>query len=231
MNTKTLLIAMLAVALALCPVAAARAAAPVVAETLLADGTTNTWTQSDLVYALGILNRRYRRDIETEAGRREWHGRETAQTLVTNAAGRLAMRRTYADGFTFYDEARRPTARRAASNIAARVRASLPASGVPPRLAALRKRAASAAVDAETNVTVTAGGPDGASPRWTLHHDLYGNVTNRTLAGWTRACWQDAPDGTRFLRMEFYDATGGLVRATCRAVRGPSAAAAKKEED
>ena len=230
MNTKTLLIAMLAGALALCPVAAARAAAPVVAETLLADGTTNTWTQADLVDALGILNRRYRRDIETEAGRREWHGRETAQTLVTNASGRLVMRRTYADGFTFDDEARRPTARRAASNIAARVRASLPASGVPPRLAALRTRAAAAAVAAETNVTVTAGGPDGASPRWTLHHDLYGNVTNRTLAGWTRACWQDAPDGTRSLRMEFYDATGGLVRATCRAVRGPSAAAAKKED-
>ena len=231
MNTKTLLIAMLAGALAICPVAAAQAAAPVVAETLLADGTTNTWTQADLVDALGILNRRYRRDIETEAGRREWHGRETAQTLVTNAAGRLVMRRTYADGFTFDDEARRPTARRAASNIAARVRASLPASGIPPRLAALRTRAAAAAVSAETNVTVTSGGPDGASPRWTLHHDLYGNVTNRTLAGWMRACWQDAPDGTRFLRMEHYDATGGLVRATCRAVRGPSAAAAKKEED
>lgn len=228
MNTKTLLIAMLA--LALCHVAAAQAAAPVVAETLLADGTTNTWTQADLVAALGLLNRRYRRDIETEAGRREWHGRETAQTLVTNAAGRLVMRRTYADGFTFDDEARRPTARRAASNIAARVRASLPASGVPPRLAALRTRAA-AAVASETNVTVTAGGPDGASPRWTLHRDLYGNVTNRTLAGWMRALWQDAPDGTRSLRMEHYDATGGLVRATCRAVRGPSAAAAKKAED
>lgn len=231
MNTKTLLIAMLAGALALCPVAAAQAAAPVVAETLLADGTTNTWTQADLVDALGLLNRRYRRDIETEAGRRAWHGRETAQALVTNAAGRLAMRRTYADGFTFDDEARRPTARRAASNIAARVRASLPAAGVPPRLAALRTRAAAAAVAAETNVTVTAGGPDGATPRWTLHHDLYGNVTNRTLAGWTRACWQDAPDGTRFLRQEVYDATGGLVRATCRAVWGPSADTAKKKED
>lgn len=230
MNTKTLIIAMIAGALALCPVAAARAAAPVVAETLLADGTTNTWTQADLVAALGLLNRRYRRDIETEAGRREWHGRETAQTLVTNAAGRLVMRRTYADGFTFDDEARRPTTRRAASNIAARVRASLPASGVPPRLAALRTRAA-AAVASETNVTVTAGGPDGASPRWTLHRDLYGNVTNRTLAGWMRALWQDAPDGTRSLRMEFYDATGGLVRATCRTVRGASADAEKKKED
>lgn len=218
-------------ALAACPVAAAQAAAPVVAETLLADGTTNTWTQADLVDALGLLNRRYRRDIETEAGRRAWHGRETAQTLLTNATGRLVMRRKYADGFTYDDEARPTSTRRAASNAVARVRAALPANGVPPRLAALRTRAAEASAPAETNVTVTAGGPGGATPRWTLHRDAYGNVTNRTLAGWSRACWQTAPDGTRFLRQEAYDATGGLVRATCRAVWGPSAAAAKKEGD
>lgn len=220
-------------ALALCPVAAAQAAAsggpstaaPVVAETLLADGTTNTWTQADLVDALGLLNRRYRRDIATESGRRAWHGRETAQALVTNAAGRLALRRTYADGFTYDDEARPTSTRRAASNTAARVRAALPTNGVPPRLAARRAEAAANAGTAETNVTVTAGGPANATPRWTLHRDAWGNVTNRTLAGWSRAGWVDAPDGTRFLRQEVYDATGGLVRATCRAVAGPSAAA------
>ena len=217
-------------ALALCPVAEAQAAAPVVAETLLADGTTNTWTQADLVDALGLLNRRYRRDIETEAGRRAWHGRETAQALVTNAAGRLVMRRTYADGFTYDDEARPTSPRRAASNAVARVRASLPTNGVPPRLAARRAETAANAGTVETNVTVTAGGPANAAPRWTLHRDAWGNVTNRTLAGWSRACWQDAPDGTRFLRQEVYDATGGLVRATCRAVAGPSAAA-KREGD
>ena len=127
MNTKTtLLMATLAGALAACPVAAAQADAPVVAETLLADGTTNTWTQADLVDALGLLNRRYRRDIQTASGRRAWHGRETAQALVTNAAGRLVMRRTYADGFTYDDEARPTSTRRAASNAVARVRAALP---------------------------------------------------------------------------------------------------------
>ena len=145
-------------ALALCPVAAAQATSPVVVETLLADGTTNAWTQADLVDALGLLNRRYRRDIATESGRRAWHGRETAQALVTNAAGRLALRRTYADGFTYDDEARATTARRAASNIAARVRASLPVNGVPPRLAARRAEAAANAGTVETNVTVTVGG-------------------------------------------------------------------------
>ena len=216
--TRALIASAALLALAACPVAAAPAAAPVVAETLLADGTTNTWTQADLVDALGLLNRRYRRDIATEAGRRAWHGAEVRQTLLTNDAGRIFMRRTYADGFTYDDEARPTSTRRAASNAVARVRASLPAAGVPPRLAALRAEAAANAGTAETNVTVTAGGPGGAAPRWTLHRDAYGNVTNRTLAGWTRACWQDAPDGTRFLRQEVYDATGGLVRATCRAV-------------
>lgn len=226
MNTKTLLIAMLAGALAPCPVAAAQAAAPVVAETLLADGTTNTWTQADLVDALGLLNRRYRRDIETEAGRRAWHGRETAQALVTNAAGRLAMRRTYADGFTFDDEARRPTARRAASNIAARVRASLPAAGVPPRLAALRTRAA-AAVAAETNVTVTAGVAVRRMPLYERAYDAYGNLTNRAFAGWAE--YSRNADGS--LTVRTFDATGGLVRATCRLAPWPSADAAKKKED
>ncbi len=209
------------------------AVSAVIAETLLADGTTNAWTQADLVDALGLLNRRYRRDIETEAGRRAWHGRETAQALVTNAAGRLVMRRTYADGFAYDDEARRPTAREAASNAARRVRASLPTNGVPARLAALRTRTAAMPEGAETNVTVTAGGPANATPRWTLHRDAWGNVTNRTLAGWTRAWYVAAPDGTRFLRHEVHDATGGLVRATCRAVAGPSAAgpATKGKED
>ena len=200
-------------------------AASVVAETLLADGTTNAWTQADLVDALGLLNRRYRRDIATESGRRAWHGREVTQTILTNAAGRIFMRRTYADGFTYDDEARATTARRAASNAVARVRASLPAVGVPPRLAARRAEAAANAGTVETNMTVAAGGPANATPRWTLHRDAWGNVTNRTLAGWTRAGWVDAPDGSRFLRQEVYDATGGLVRATCRAVTGPSAAA------
>ena len=229
--TRALIASAALLALAPCPVEAAQAAAPVVAETLLADGTTNTWTQADLVDALGLLNRRYRRDIETEAGRRAWHGREVAQTVVTDAAGRIFMRRTYADGFTYDDEARPTSTRRAASNAVARVRAALPADGVPPRLAARRAEAAANAGTAETNVTVTAGGPADASPRWTLHRDAWGNVTNRTLAGWTRACLQTAPDGTRFLRQEVFDATGGLVRATCRAVWGPSAAAAKKEGD
>lgn len=179
-------------------------AAPVVAETLLSDGTTNTWTQADLVAALGLLNRLYRRDIETDAGRRAWHGREVGQTLLTNDAGRLVMRRTYADGFTFDDAARRQTARVAASNMAARVRASLPTNGVSPRVASLRAQSAANAGTTVTNVTVTVGGVR-RMPRYARAFDNYGNVTNKTLVGWQET---------------FQDADGNLVRE--RKQRHPS---------
>lgn len=157
--------AALAVLCALCVVLPSAAAglhsaaeaAPAVARTLVADGTTNAWTQADLVSVLGLLSRRYRRDIETQRGRVEWHGREVAQTVTTNAAGRLVMRRAYADGFTFDDKARPPTPREAASNAVRRVRAALPANGVPKGLALRRAQAAARAVPSVTNVTVTVG--------------------------------------------------------------------------
>lgn len=193
----------------------AATAAPVVAETLLSDGTTNTWTQADLVAALGLLNRRYRRDIETDAGRRAWHGREVGQTLLTNDAGRLVMRRTYADGFTFDDAARRQTARVAASNMAARVRASLPTNGVSPRVASLRAQSAANAGTTVTNVTVTVGGVR-RMPRYARAFDNYGNVTNKTLGGWQETFKDE--DGVLTIRI--LDADGNLVRE--RKQRHPS---------
>lgn len=192
-------------------------AAPVVAETLLSDGTTNRWSQADLVAALGLLNRRYRRDIETESGRRAWHGREVGQTLLTNDAGRLVMRRTYADGFTFDDAARRQTARVAASNMAARVRASLPTNGVSPRVANLRAQSAANAGTTVTNVTVTVGGVTvRRMPRYARAYDDYGNVTNKTLVGWQETFKDE--DGVLTIRI--LDADGNLVRE--RKQRHPS---------
>ena len=46
----------------------------IVASTIREDGTTNTWTQTDLQAALGLVNRMYWRDQQTDAGRRRWHG-------------------------------------------------------------------------------------------------------------------------------------------------------------
>ena len=190
------------------------AAAPVVAETLLADGTTNTWTQADLVAALGLLNRRYRRDIETESGRRAWHGREVTQTLLTNDTGKLVMRKTYADGFTFDKAARRQTAQQVASNMAARVRASLPTNGVSPRVASLRTRAADAAETAEITVRVDATHdyPAKVMAHEIRQYDDYGNVTNRVPDGRTEY-WIEAGGRIRCVR---YDATNGVVKTYYR---------------
>lgn len=72
----------------------------VVAATLRADGSTNTWTQTDLMDALGLLNRKYWRDMESQEGRRKWHG-TPRHRYVTNATERTVQRiEIYPDGFT-----------------------------------------------------------------------------------------------------------------------------------
>lgn len=72
----------------------------VVAATLRSDGSTNTWTQADLQDALGLLNRKYWRDMESQEGRRKWHG-TPRHHYVTNAAERTVERvEIYPDGYT-----------------------------------------------------------------------------------------------------------------------------------
>lgn len=219
MKTKIALIALAACAALIGQAAAtnwnAATAAPVVAETLLADGTTNTWTQADLVAALGLLNRRYRRDIKTPAGRRAWHGAEVGQALLTNDAGRIFMRRTYADGFTYDDAARRLTVQQIASNAVRRVQSQLPTNGVSPRVASLRAQSAANAGTTVTNVTVTVGGVR-RMPRYARAYDDYGNVTNKTLIGWQETFKDE--DGVLTIRI--LDADGNLVRE--RKQRHPS---------
>ena len=82
---------------------AAGASAPVSPETpivttLFDDGSTNTWTQADLVAALQLMNRKYHRDVETPGGRTAWHGKLVMQTIDTN---RLVKIERYADGTEF----------------------------------------------------------------------------------------------------------------------------------
>ena len=76
----------------------------VVLVTHLADGSTNAWTKVDLVDALGVVNRKYHRDMATDQGRRSWHGAIVPEkcTIVTNADGRKFRRDVYADGY-FHD--------------------------------------------------------------------------------------------------------------------------------
>lgn len=198
--------------------AAPAAASAVIAETLLSDGSTNAWTQADLVAALGLLNRRYRRDIETESGRKAWHGAETMQTLMTNDAGLVFMRRTYADGFTWDDKARTPTASQAASNAVRAVQALLATKGVSPRLAALRTKAAAALSTTETTITATVDAAANAPVRIAYHarnqFDEYGVITNSIPDGRTEWYVELGADGEPRYRCVRYDATNGLVRTS-----------------
>lgn len=129
---------------------------PVVAVTLREDGTTNTWTQSELQAALGLINRMYKREIGTDAGRRRWHGDRIGQYVLptgeTNAVGREVFVRVdlYADGFVMTNRAvcaknsiiRDPEAAAKAAAEAKRqaeeARRAWEQANLPPDLAALR---------------------------------------------------------------------------------------------
>ena len=148
--------------LAACAFAALFAAAlaetnesPVVAMTLLSDGSTNTWTQADLIAALQLMNRKYHRDVDTPSGRLAWHGKLVSQSIDTNA---LTKTETYADGttFTFPFQQNTPAQNVAAAN--ARLKTTMKR-GVPAALAQAReRREAEKATTNVVTVTVTAGG-------------------------------------------------------------------------
>lgn len=74
--------------------------------TLKSDGTTNLWTEADLVDALGLLNRRYWRDMAHESGRVAWHGKiiGSSASTVTNDANRekIVRRDVYSDGYVHF---------------------------------------------------------------------------------------------------------------------------------
>lgn len=76
----------------------------IIIETLLPDGSTNSWTRADLVAALGLINRRYHRDVDastgTLAGRKAWHGRLVTEIVDTNA---LTRTQVFEDGAEFVD--------------------------------------------------------------------------------------------------------------------------------
>ena len=128
----------------------------IVATTLLADGSTNTWTQADLQAALGLMNRMYHRDMGTDAGRAKWHGDRIGQYILptgeTNAVGREVYVRVdlYSDGAVFTNRAVRAkrgivadpeAAAKAAAEAKRRAdeaRAAWEKATLPPDLAALR---------------------------------------------------------------------------------------------
>ena len=146
---------------------------PIVATTLRDDGSTNTWTQAELQSALGLMNRMYWRDQETDAGRRKWHGERIGQYVIptgeTNAAGRAVFVRVdlYQDGFAATNRAvyarrglvKDPEAATKAAAEAKRradeARAAWETANLPPDLAALR--AAQRLASSTQEVTIIVG--------------------------------------------------------------------------
>lgn len=136
----------------------AAAAQDVVATTLFSDGSTNTWTQADLLQALQLINRKYHRDCKSGEGRRAWHGamREeiVVSTNLTDSGGPyLIKKEIHEDGSTFTYTSRVVTA---AVNVAAsnaRLKTTM-SRGVPTALAAARARREQEK-NTVSNVTVT----------------------------------------------------------------------------
>lgn len=122
------------------PAVAAPSATDTIVTTLLSDGSTNTWSQADLVAALQLMNRKYHRDVETPGGRTAWHGKLVMQTIDTN---RMVKIERYADGteFEFPFEPPKP-----------KTPAPTKSSNVPARLAEARARRQT---ERETTNTVT----------------------------------------------------------------------------
>jgi len=129
----------------------------IVVTTQYADGSTNRWTQTDLQDALGLMNRKYHRDMETESGRRNWHGDQIGQYLMTNSVGKISVVRLYSDGYshTTASAAKPVTDPEAAAKAKAQaeaVRAAWEAANLPPEIAALRAAQRAAATTNEVTV-------------------------------------------------------------------------------
>lgn len=134
----------------------------IIATTQYADGSTNLWTQTDLQDALGLMNRKYHRDMEHRAGRIAWHGEVLQQYVMTNLVTKVLYRvDLHSDGYTHHYTPRKVTAadpeakaKAEAENKArqAAIRAAWEAANLPPELAALR--AAQRAAAGTNEVTV-----------------------------------------------------------------------------
>lgn len=106
----------------------------VVFVTQLEDGSTNTWTQADLVAALGLLNRKYHRDCEGASGRKAWHGRLAKEIVDEDAETKTEV---YEDGTTFVYKFRKVTPSQAVKDHNSRLN-TVKTNGVPASLARAR---------------------------------------------------------------------------------------------
>jgi hypothetical protein len=113
-------------------------AGEVVAKTLFSDGSTNAWTQADLIAALQLMNRKYHRDCEKPEGRKAWHGKLVGESVDTNTLTKVER---YEDGSIFTFPARIVKAADSAkAQLAELPKRTMTTNGVPAALAAARQR-------------------------------------------------------------------------------------------
>ena len=124
----------------------------VVATTLFSDGSTNTWTQADLLADLQLINRKYHRDCERADGRKAWHGK-MRETVTTNEVGELVKQEIHEDGQTFTFTSRVVTAASSVATSNSRLTTTM-TRGVPSELAKARLRRAQEK-NTVSNVTVS----------------------------------------------------------------------------
>lgn len=129
----------------------------VVVATLFEDGSTNTWTAADLQQALGLMNRKYHREQETDHGRVTWHGKRMGQYLLDDGNGGQCLVQLYEDGFVWTNAATRvalkdPEAAAKAKAAAEARQAEWERTHLPPDVAALLQRRRDAA-NGNTNNT------------------------------------------------------------------------------
>lgn len=96
------------------------------------DGSTNSWNQADLLEALGLINRKYHRDMQTPAGRKAWHGDVLSVKIDKDAESRVEI---YEDGFAVTNKWKSPTPKIQKEINRAVKFARARASGMPPDVA------------------------------------------------------------------------------------------------
>lgn len=116
------------------------------------DGSTNLWNQADLLEALGIINRKYHRDMQTPAGRKAWHGDVLSVEIDKDAEIRVEI---YEDGFAVTNKWKSPTPKIQEEINRAVKFARARASGMPPDVARIYVERSAAEKDtAAKTVTV-----------------------------------------------------------------------------
>ena len=127
---------------------------PIIAETLSLNGTTNTWTQADLIAALQLMNRKYHRDVDNSlAGRQAWHGKLISQEIDEENEIKIS---TYEDGTQFIDKFTAQSPAREVEKSNAQLPRTLNTRGIPPALqeARVRREAEKTTTNVVNNVII-----------------------------------------------------------------------------